>query len=298
MFIGVDVGGTTVKVLLLKDNEIVKFDTVPNNTLSQNSVLDSIKKGINKIVSSEELKKVEAIGLSIAGQVDYENGILKNAPNMPLKNFNFTNFFKEEYNKPSFVDNDVNCAALAETSLYPSISTQIFIFLGTGIGGAAVINGKMLRGSSNLAMEIGHMTYKDGTYLCGCGKRGCYESFAGGKNLIKHYKEEMGLTKDITIIDVEEAFLKKEPVAVKLYEEVLHAISVLTNDLITLLDPDYIIFGGGVIEHSKVIVDSVKEYIQEKIRFSEFSKIKFKESVFKDRSNAYGAIVGYIKKNI
>ncbi len=298
MFIGVDVGGTTVKTLLLIENEIVSFETEPNDTTSEKTVLESIERGIAKIISKEDILKVEAIGLSIAGQVDSQNGVLINAPNMPLKNFDFNRYFKKKYGKPCFVDNDVNCAAIAESSLYPVDTTQIFIFLGTGIGGAAMINGKMLRGANNLAMEIGHMTHIDGGHLCGCGKKGCYEAYAGGKSLNRLYQEVTKTKEYMNIIKIEEGALNRDKHALKIFNEAVHALSALTNDLITIFNPDYIIFGGGVIEHSKTLLDSIKEYLKSNIRFADLSKIKFKESVFKDRSNAYGAVLGYIKNQI
>lgn len=294
MYIGIDVGGTTVKALLLKGNEIVTFDKVPNDTTSKETVLKSIRKGIEKIVTPQELEKVQAIGLSIAGQVDHKNGILKNAPNMPLKNFDFYKFFRDEFGKSSYVDNDVNCAAIAESSLYPPHTTQLFIFLGTGIGGAAIIDGRLLRGSDNLGMEIGHMTFKDGGHSCGCGQKGCYEAYAGGKSLIRLYKEATG--KDgVAAVEIERQYLAGDEIATPIFKNALMALSELTNDLVTLLNPEYIIFGGGVIDHSKVILPEIKKYLSSKIRFADFKKLKFKESVFKDQSNAYGAIIGFIE---
>jgi len=280
---------------LLKDNDIIKYKRIPNNTDTKETVLDSIKKIIDLTVSNEEMKKVKAIGLSIAGQVDYKKGILVNAPNMPIKNFDFREFFLNEYNKPSYIDNDVNCAAIAESSIFPVDTTQLFIFLGTGIGGAAIINGNLLRGSNNMAMEIGHMTYKDNTLLCGCGKKGCYEAYAGAKNLIRMYKEKTGIADDVTVKDIEEDFLNKKEPGYSLFKEALNALSVLTNDLITALNPEYIVFGGGVAEHSDIILSEIKRYVKNKIRFADYNNIKFRLSTFKDKSNAYGSIIGFIK---
>ncbi len=297
MYIGIDVGGTAIKAILLKDNDIINYKRIPNNTQSEKTVLHEISKIINLIVSKEELNNVEAIGLSIAGQVDYKNGILVNAPNMPVKNFNFHKFFMENYNKPSYIDNDVNCAAIAESSIFPLNSSQLFIFLGTGIGGAAILNGKLLRGQNNLAMEIGHLTYKENTLQCGCGKKGCYEAYAGAKNLIRIYKEAKNIQndKEITVKDIEDEYLNKQEPGYSIFQEALTALSVLTNDLITTLNPEYIVFGGGVIEHSNTIMNYIKNYVKQEIRFSDFKELKFRTSAFKDKSNAYGSIIGYIK---
>jgi len=296
MYIGIDVGGTAIKAILLKDNDIVKYKRIPNDTRTEETVLNEISKIITHLVNKEELKKIKAIGLSIAGQVDYKNGILVNSPNIPIRNFNFYNFFMENYNKPSYVDNDVNCAAIAESSIFPLNSSQLFIFLGTGIGGASILNGHLLRGQNNLAMEIGHLTYKENTLLCGCGKKGCYEAYAGAKNLIRIYKEAKNITnKDITVKDIEEDYLNKKEPGYSIFKESLNAISILTNDLITTLNPEYIVFGGGVIEHSNTILSYIKKYVKENIRFSDFNNLKFKTSAFKDKSNAYGSIIGYIK---
>lgn len=296
MYIGIDVGGTAIKAILLKDNDIINYKRIPNNTQSKETVLNEISKIIDLIATKKEFNKVEAIGLSIAGQVDYQKGILVNAPNMPIKNFNFHDFFMKNYNKPSYIDNDVNCAAIAESSIFPLNSSQLFIFLGTGIGGGAILNGHLLRGQHNLAMEIGHLTYKENTLLCGCGKKGCYEAYAGAKNLIRIYKEAKNIhNEDITVKDIENDYLNKEEPGFSIFQEALAALSILTNDLITTLNPEYIVFGGGVIEHSNIIIAFIKNYVKNNIRFSDFKELKFRTSTFKDRSNAYGAIIGYTK---
>jgi glucokinase len=297
MYIGIDVGGTAIKAILLKDNDIINYKRIPNNTKSEKTVLNEISKIIELIVTKDELDKIEAFGLSIAGQVDYKNGILVNAPNMPIKNFNFHNFFMENYNKPSYIDNDVNCAAIAESSIFPLNSSQLFIFLGTGIGGSAILNGNLLRGQNNLAMEIGHLTYKENSLLCGCGKYGCYEAYAGAKNLIGLYKKAKNIpnTQEITVKDIENDYLNKKEPGFSIFKEALTALAILTNDLITTLNPEYIVFGGGVIEHSNIILSYIKNYVKKEIRFSKFKELKFRKSTFKDKSNAYGSIIGYIK---
>jgi len=298
MYIGIDAGGTTIKGLLLKNNEMIKFIRHPNDTTTADTVLNSITYVIESLVSDEDMKYVKAISLSIAGQVNYKKGVLKNAPNMPLKNFNFTKFFKERYNKLSYIDNDVNCAAIAEGSVYPSNTTQLFIFLGTGIGGALIVNGKLLRGKNNLALEIGHLTYKDKTLECGCGKKGCYEAYAGAKSMIKRYQNLKGITTSLNVKVIEKAYREKEKEALIVFQDALDALGVLTNDLITLINPEYIIFGGGVIDYSDLILDSIKDYVKNNIRFEKFSNIKFKNSLFKDKSNAYGAIIGFLRNSI
>ncbi len=296
MYIGLDVGGTNIRGILLKDDKIVKFLKTDNNTENKETILESIDNIINELVSEKEINLVKSINLSIAGQIDCENGILKSSPNLPIKDFSFSKYFLDKYNKASYIDNDVNCAAIAESSLYPSNSSQLFIFLGTGIGGAFINNGSLVRGINNLAFEIGHLHYHKSKELCGCGKVGCYEAWVGAKSAIARYKKIKNIENEkIHMIDIENAYLNGEKEASEVFLDTIEGISMLTNDLITLLNPKYIIFGGGVIEHSNILLTKVKEYIEENIRFEKISNIEFKKAIFKAKSNAYGSIIGYIK---
>ena len=99
-------------------------------------------------------------------------------PNLPFKNFNIVKPIKEKYNLPTYLDNDANVATLGEFMFGAGKGTEnmVFVTASTGIGGGAIINGKLFRGSTGNALEIGHMTVMKGGPRCGCGNDGCGES--------------------------------------------------------------------------------------------------------------------------
>ena len=195
--IGIDVGGTNIKIALVtKDGSVTYSNTIPTRTeMGYEYTINNIKQAIVELMRETKSSKesIEGIGFGFPGQVDYKKGIVRLSPNIPgWVNVPIAEMIEKEFNITTKVDNDVRCAALGELNYGAGVGCEnlICITVGTGIGSGLIINGKLVRGASNAAGEIGHIKLQNtGGPLCGCGDRGCLEAYASGPCIVAMAEE-------------------------------------------------------------------------------------------------------------
>ena len=198
--------------------------------------INNMKKAISDLITQTKVSKddIQGIGFGFPGQIDCDKGIVLLAPNIPgWVNIPIAKIIEKEFSIPVKVDNDVRCAALAELNYGAGKGAvnMICITVGTGIGSGLIINGKIVRGASNVAGEIGHIKLQmhDGP-LCGCGDTGCLEAFASGPAIVamaqeyilggKSTKYRELANPDITPYIVAEAAKQGDVVAKRIYETI------------------------------------------------------------------------------
>ncbi len=182
--VGIDAGATKISGLVLVGEESV--DTFRLNTCDSCSedVVDSIAvcfEALRKSAAGRGLD-VTALGLGMAGYIDYARGVVTESPNLPLRDLPLRDLLTERLGLPVVLDNDANVAALAENRLGAGRGClqQVHLTLGTGIGGGLIIDGRVYRGARGTAAELGHMIIQEGGPLTNCGHRGCLEALASG----------------------------------------------------------------------------------------------------------------------
>lgn len=182
--IGVDLGGTKIEIAIVDEDGCIqdkqRFPT--NSHGGYNMVLDSIANPIKEMCLQNNKLKVIAVGIGVAGQIEKETGIVKYAPNLQWHNVALQKDLKKKIAIPVSVCNDVKAATLGEW-IYGAgkdCDDVLCVFIGTGIGGGIIIDGKIMEGSNNTAGEIGHITIDLHGPVCHCGNRGCFEALAGG----------------------------------------------------------------------------------------------------------------------
>ena len=283
MRIGIDVGGTNVKIALVNNNgEIVYSNTVPTYAnMGYEYTVNNIKDAIKNLMTETKTTKndIEGIGFDFPGQVDCKTGVVKLAPNIPgWVNIPIGKMIEDEFGIPTRIDNDVRCAALAELKFGAGVGCQNFVCItvGTGIGSGLVINGKLVRGAANAAGEIGHikLQMKDGP-LCGCGDYGCLEAFASGPAIVAMAQEyikggksakfrEMASGGEITPYIVAKAAEEGDPVAKRIFDIVGEYIGIGLTSVINLLNPEKVIVGGGVAECGELLLAPIRKIIKER----------------------------------
>ena len=193
--VGVDLGGTKIYTALVNlDGEIVKEITVKTEAeKGEKSVMEKILNTIDNVLENIDLDEVRAIGVGSPGPLDVEKGLIVYTPNLPFKNFDIVGPIKEKYNIDTYLDNDANVATLSEFMFGAGKGSKnmVFVTVSTGIGGGAIINGNIYRGSTSNALEIGHITVMQGGPRCGCGNTGCAEALASGTAIGKRAKEAL-----------------------------------------------------------------------------------------------------------
>lgn len=265
--ISFDVGGTFIKYAIIDNNGKIHLkDKI--KTPNENG-RETIPKVI--IDTTKDLKNkfnIEGLGISTAGQVDVKNRkIIYATDNIPgYSGTDFVESVENKLNIPVFVDNDVNCAAAGEMWLGSGKGIKNFLCMtiGTGVGGAIVINGEIYRGENFSAGEIGHFILERDGAKCTCGKNGCYEAYASTASLIRMYKEELchnNLNYEVDysgeyIVDL---YYKGDSIAVKVYEKFLDYIAYGIANISEILDPGTIIIGGGISAQGQRFFDKINE---------------------------------------
>ena len=248
-----DVGGTAIKFGMVDENfEMIFSEEFPTNEFedTDNMVMYAMESKLREYEG-----QYDAIGISTAGQVDFENGMIHDGVgNIP--NYNHSDLrgtFEKIFNVPVAVDNDVNCAAIGEAHFGAAKGAKDFLCLtyGTGVGGCIYINGDVYRGSKFAGGEFGHMaTHKDGR-PCTCGRIGCYEAYAACRVFTKSVSDRMGKKMNGREIFMEENL--KNPVIIEEMDNWEDEIALGLRNLCYIFNPSLIVLGGGIMSEDLLL---------------------------------------------
>jgi glucokinase-like ROK family protein len=222
--------------------------------------------------------KAFGIGIGIPGLVDAREGRLVLAPNLHWHDMPLRQMWSERFNLPVFIENEANAAALGEHRFGAARGKDDFIYLSTGIGlgGGIMIGGKLFKGAAGFAGEIGHTKLYTEGELCGCGKRGCLETYAGPHAILRRIRQSIQAGQTSLIADlagqqlekismdmVIEAARQLDPVAQSALHDVgLHLGAGLCN-LINIFNPELVVFGGALSPASPWLIPVIREAIQQ-----------------------------------
>lgn len=301
MKIGIDLGGSHIGIGLVEQNNLKavvdKFFTQEDRKNIETAILNNIDELINKILEENELsiKDIEKIGVASPGTVT--NGHIISW-NLGLKDFNLQTKLIEKYNLPVKIRNDGKCAALAEKK-YGAMKNYddcVFINIGTGIGGAAFIDGKLLEPKRFSGFEFGHITLVKDGLECTCGKKGCFERYAS----IKALKTRITNTLGIDGTDISGQYLREE-LMVKYHDEVQDDINEFIDylrigvcNLIDIFEPEIICFGGSFsyYEGHPVLNKLIEEINKPESTFNK-SSVKIVTAEMKNDAGIIGATIDF-----
>jgi glucokinase len=265
--IGVDIGGTNIKAALVTGRRINRRTRAP--TRAELGVKGSIEQIISVI---EPLRKgAEAIGIGIAGIIDSKKGVVRYSPNLEeWKNVPLARILLNAFDVPVYVLNDVNAICLGEWKYGAGRGHEnVFLFtLGTGVGGAAICEGKLLFGAHGFAGEFGHTTINFDGPKCICGHRGHLERYAGARYIVARTRRKMAkrrssLARQPTLTPeiIARAAKKGDRVAVEVFCEVGRYVGVGIANILALFDPDIIIISGGIARAGKVLFEPIRSTV-------------------------------------
>ena len=252
MKIGIDIGGSHIGIGLVENYNLIdtvdKFFSMEDRKDIQNSILRNIDELLNELLSRNNIfiENIEKIGVASPGTIT--NGKITSW-NLGLKDFDLKSKLEEKYNLKTIVRNDGKCAAIVE-KVYGAMKDYddcLFINIGTGIGGAAFLGGKLLEPKKYSGFEFGHMTLVKDGIKCTCGKKGCFERYFS----IKALKTKITNTLNIDGTDISGQYLREE-LMVKYHDEVQEDINEFIDylkigvcNLIDIFEPEIICFGGS-----------------------------------------------------
>lgn len=260
--IGLDIGGTKMAFVVAdRQGKIRQRSTLPTDAGGEfAAALNRIAQRLNQLTVVHQ--SVRGIGIGVPGPVDPERGIALHAANLGWKNVSLRDAITERLSPqlPVYIDNDVNAGALGERLFGAALGSPSFIYLavGTGLGGAIMLNNRLIRGASNSAMEIGHLSLDPiQGRPCACGLRGCLEMTASGKGIVAQAQEHIAEYPDsplradaITTHRIIKLAETGDRLALHVMSEAAHALGIACAICVSLFNPSLIIIAGGLAQAS------------------------------------------------
>lgn len=258
--IGIDLGGTRIKVAKVEADVIIDEVSIATPGGGAQAVLEAVAESVRRLDA-----KPSAVGFAIPGEVDAD-GYCYRLPNVPgFERVRIAGVLEPLLHCPVYVENDGNAAAHGEAlfgfgRMYKSFA---MVTLGTGIGGGLVLDGKMRTGAYGFAAEIGHIPIDsgDGAWSCGCGQKGCVESYAGTFGILRRFKEAGG-AETTEIANVARAARAGQAAGLAAFEMMAGALARCITTMQNLLDLDAIVFTGGVSQSFDLIEPALRAAVR------------------------------------
>lgn len=267
-FAGMDIGGTKISVLITDDRGRIKGRAKKKSRVERgvDAVLERATATVHEACADAQVsvEHLVAVGVGAPSPI-LPDGTAIAAPNMGWKNLALTKRLRALLSRPVYAENDCNVGTFGEFSMggHSSAKTLIGLFMGTGLGGGVVKDGQIITGENSMASEVGHMTIFPGGRPCGCGKRGCLEAYASKKGMGYAFKEAILLERRPSLLTelvenenydnvrsslLRTAWDRQDVIARQVLREAATYLGIAAGNLITLLGPNVIVLGGGVMQ--------------------------------------------------
>ncbi|HEY5575849.1 MAG TPA: ROK family protein [Clostridiaceae bacterium] len=278
--VGIDLGGTKIAAGLVDDNcKIIFKNSIPTRAgrpfidiVSDMSVLalDVIRRG------GASIEQVESIGIGSPGAADRSKGLILYCSSLNFRDVPLSSEIQKNIGLPVFLDNDANCAALAESIAGAAKDSEqsVTVTLGTGIGCGIIIGRKLYGGFNHAAGEAGHMVIDRDGEQCSCGRKGCWENYASGTALVRQTRKAAAdvplslinrlSSGDISRIDGKTAFdaaRRGDEAAVRVVNQYIRYVSEGLINLINILMPEVVVIGGGVSHQGKYFLKPLQQLV-------------------------------------
>lgn len=305
MNIGIDIGGSHIGLGLVNENaqiiDKIEEDINYKSKLKiEEEIFSKIVKFINEILEKNNLKinQIGKVGIACPGEP--KDGCLKNIVNLNIESFPIIEKLKKEFKFNNItIRNDAKCAGIAEKEYgsLKDVDDGIFLCIGTGIGGAAFLGGKMLYPKRNSGFEFGHMIIKKDGNKCKCGNKGCFETYCS----MKKFKSDVANVLNINEAD-SRALLKKlkdmlennifdEKVSI-IIEEYLESLLVGLANITNILEPEIIVIGGGFVYYKDILWNRlVEKFGYTNLLFNKETRPTLKLAKFENDAGIIGASV-------
>ena len=255
---GVDVGGTKILAATVRGTEVGETVERPTDVSHADAVLEAIETAVREV--AERGEPPAAVGLGLPSQIDYVPGRVLGSVNIPVAGVDLRDDLSARLGVPVYLDNDANCAALAEAELAEGgpVRHLVMLTLGTGVGGGVVVDGRIFRGASGLGAELGHLVIEsDGPECPGnCPNRGCLEALCSGQALARDAGALAAARPDSRLAgergrpptgaDVVTAAREGDPDALGLFERFGTWLGIGMAGLMNVFEPERLVIGGGL----------------------------------------------------
>jgi glucokinase len=277
--VGVDIGGTKVLGGVVDEDGSV-LAQARRETPATDSV-ETLDRIVEVIVELTARFEIEAVGIGAAGMIDAKRSTVLFAPNLAWRNEPLRDEVARHVPVPVVVENDANAAAWAEFQFGAAADandSMIMVTVGTGIGGALVLCGELIRGAHGIAGELGHVLAVPNGLPCGCGRHGCVEQYASGRALVRYAKAAAeddpakaaqlldlagGEVEGITGPMVTRAAKQGDLAATYAFAQLGYWLGNALADLVQVVDPQVLVIGGGVVDAGDQILHPARDAFYE-----------------------------------
>ena len=308
--VSVDMGGTKILASVLNSKKgIIARQKKPTNISSgTKTYVKDIAEIVTKVVTNSKLKKqnIAAVCFGVPGSVNPKTGVIGFAPNLGIRNYKMKSELEKLIPYPVLLENDVNLGALGIKSFGVGKKSEnmLAVFIGTGIGGGIIINGKIFRGHNFVAGEIGHMLVQKNGPKCGCGKKGCFEALASRTAIVNNIINDVKKEKKKSVLSdliksnqriksgaLRYAIDRKDKVVTKRITEACSIIGDVLGSISNLMNFDMIVLGGGVIEAlDNFMMPIIKKEFNNHVLDASAKGVKIIPSKLGDDAAIYGGL--------
>lgn len=274
MKIGIDVGGSHIGIGVVgKDGRIVEKREKRLTNIEKKNIEKSIEEYIieNSLEFTKKYK-IESIGIAMPGTAI--DGIIISSGNVGIKNYNLTKKLKEKIDLPIIIRNDAKCAAIAENryGCLKGYERSVFLTLGTGIGGAAFLDSKLLKAGNKPGYEFGHMVIQKDGIQCTCGRKGCFERYASMKNFKNNLRNALGLDEKTRGEELLKIIRDSKPedqnyhIIQNTVSDFIQNLSLGIVNLINIFEPQVIGIGGSFVYFEDVFLEGLRKEVANQIQ--------------------------------
>ena len=276
-YCGIDLGGTNIKAGIV-DGEGKLLNKISIKTRAERAMEEIIhdmgQLAVDAIKDAGlEVKDIEAIGIGSPGTPDNDEGLLVYSSNLPFNKAPMRKLIREVVDLPVYIDNDANCAAMAEAvaGAGKGAKDSVTITLGTGVGAGVIINGRIFSGFNQAGSEFGHTVLVSGGVQCGCGRKGCFEQYASASALARMTREAAEANPDSLLNKVKEqegewnariafiAMREGDKVAEQVVDQYTDYLADGLANAINTFMPEVLVVGGGVCGEGDPLLIPMRE---------------------------------------
>jgi len=300
--IGVDFGGTSVKIALVDERGTIQKEKriITEHVKDRDEWLTAICSAINELKGSVT---IYGVGVGVPGFVDYERGFIYDLANVPgWTGVPLADLLEKRLNVPVYIDNDVNAMAVGECTFGSGRTYQhaVFVTLGTGVGGALLINNQLYRGAHSMAGEIGHVSIDLHGRVSPQGKGGL-EQYVGNRRIVEKTVELLeqgraslidelvkGDRSQISPKTVKDAADKGDPLAIEILTYVADCIAAAFASIAYVIQPQAFIIGGGVATEADLLFDLIRKQLKERLSPHFYQRIEIKAAELGNNAGMIG----------
>ena len=304
-----DIGGTKTLGAIFDEKKNIIY-RLKKKTKSGGDDTDNVEQVIISVVdemlkeSGIKKNQIRAISAGAPGVINQDTGIVLFSPNLPWRDYDIRTPIEKKFGVSFYIGNDVNVGVLGEHAYGAAkgCDNVVGFFIGTGMGGGLILNGKLFTGTGFKAAEYGHMVLEPEGPLCSCGQRGCLEIFSAKKGMSSYILQQAARGRKTMLADsiengvfksraLKKALAEGDTVAMEAVDRSCHYLAIATGNMINTFSPDMVVYGGGVMEAlGDVFLDKITAEVDKYCMPSIRTTVQLKAAALGDDSILYGAL--------